>query len=202
MAGGRTVDGKSHNLTSPPPGVNPPLPKHLAESGEQIAAVVRTGRGLGVILHAEGRHDAGGARPSIVSSFRLTWVTSRSSGRLSGATAKPWFWLVISTLPGAPVHHRLVRPAMAELQLERLRAAGQRQAAGGPGRCRRSAACPTARGSSAGRSRAAPDRRDHWRGTRRRASRPSTSSAVAVPGRIVTRQPMSNRCRAMFHFMP
>ena len=31
---------------------------------------------------------------------------------------------------------------------------------------------------------------------------PSTSAAVAVPGRIVTRQPMSNRCRAMFHFMP
>ena len=30
----------------------------------------------------------------------------------------------------------------------------------------------------------------------------STSSAVAVPGRTVTRQPRSTRCRGMFHFMP
>ena len=30
----------------------------------------------------------------------------------------------------------------------------------------------------------------------------STSSAVAVPGRIVTRQPSSRKWRAMFHFMP
>ena len=30
----------------------------------------------------------------------------------------------------------------------------------------------------------------------------NTSSAVADPGSMVTRQPVSHRCRAMFHFMP
>ena len=90
--------------------------------------------------------------------------------RIAASTAKPWFCVVISTRPRGVVQHRLVRPAMAELQLVGLRPAGQAQAADGPGRCRRSASCPTDRGSSAGRSPAAPDRRDRWRETRRRAA--------------------------------
>ena len=33
--------------------------------------------------------------PSTVPSFRLTWLTSTSEGRVSASTAKPWFWEVM-----------------------------------------------------------------------------------------------------------
>src|SRR5262249_41530422 len=39
------------------------------------------------------------ANPSTVPSLRLTWVTAQEAGSDSGSTAKPWFWLVIATLP-------------------------------------------------------------------------------------------------------
>ena len=35
--------------------------------------------------------------PSHTPSFRLTWVTSARPASESAATAKLWFWLVIST---------------------------------------------------------------------------------------------------------
>ena len=49
-------------------------------------------------------------------------VTSTSAGSDSGSTAKPWFCDVISILPVVELLHRMVRAAMAELQLERLAA--------------------------------------------------------------------------------
>ncbi len=55
-------------------------------------------------------------RPSIVPSFRLRCVTSKSAGSVASSTAKPWFCDVISTTPVCVVHHRLVRAAVAELR--------------------------------------------------------------------------------------
>ena len=42
-----------------------------------------------------------------------------------GSTAKPWFCDVISTLPELQLLHRMIRAAVAELQLERLAADGE-----------------------------------------------------------------------------
>ena len=65
--------------------------------------------------------------PSFEPSNSDTCVTLAVGGSVSGSTAKPWFWLVISTLPGGEVLHRLVGAAMAALQLVGLRAQRQRQ---------------------------------------------------------------------------
>ena len=61
-----------------------------------------------------------------MSSFRLRCVDFQvARAALSSSTAKPWFCVVISTCAGLQVQHRLVRAAVAELELERLGAAGQ-----------------------------------------------------------------------------
>ena len=71
----------------------------LNEALEQVVAVLRAGRGLRVVLHREdGLGPSGG-------SLRCSRRTARRasprhpSGSASGTTTKPWFWLVISTLP-------------------------------------------------------------------------------------------------------
>jgi hypothetical protein len=65
---------------------------------EQVVAVLRTGRGFGVVLHGEDglalQRDAGvGAVEQRDVGF------DHASGRLSRSTAKPWFIETISTLP-------------------------------------------------------------------------------------------------------
>ena len=83
-------------------------------------------------------------------SLRLTWLGSTSAGRVAGSTAKPWFWVVISTLPVALVADRVVGAAVAELELEGLARRRPGRGAGGPGRCRRSACRATRRPCGSG----------------------------------------------------
>ena len=52
-------------------------------------------------------------------------MTAQPAGSESGSTAKPWFWLVIATLPVAQVAHRLVAAVVAELELEGPAAQGE-----------------------------------------------------------------------------
>ena len=135
-------------------------------------------------------------------SLRLRCVTSRKSGSESSSTAKPWFCDVISTAPVSQILHRVIRAAVAELQLERLRAAGQAEQLVAQADAEDRLLAQQAANRADRVLERLRDRPGRSRGTRRPARWASTSSAVAVPGRIVTRQPMSNRCRGMFHFMP
>ena len=106
----------------------------------------------------------------------------RRRAATSGSTAKPWFCDVISILPVVELLHRMVRAAVAELQLERRpahreaenlvaeadaehRHVRRRRA---PSRCR-------------SRRSAAPDRRGRCSGTRRRASSPAARPPASSP---------------------
>jgi hypothetical protein len=40
------------------------------------------------------------------------------AGSVASSTAKPWFWLVIITVPSVEILHRMVRAVVAELHLE------------------------------------------------------------------------------------
>ena len=67
------------------------------------------------------------ARPSTEPSNSERWVTVTPAGRLSSTTAKPWFWLVISTLPVERSLTGWLAPAMAGCHLEGFAAQGQGQ---------------------------------------------------------------------------
>ena len=68
---------------------------------EQVMAVLRPGARFGVVLDRE--HRLAAHAQALVACCRTArrWVGSTPPGRLSGSTTKPWFWLVISTLPVA-----------------------------------------------------------------------------------------------------
>ena len=91
--------------------------------------------------------------------------------RRTGATAKPWFWLVTSTRPVRALDDRVVRAAVAERELERLVPGRERRAAGGRGRCRARACGRAAPARSRPRRAAAPGRRGRSRAGRRRSRR-------------------------------
>ena len=64
---------------------------------EQVVRIMRPRRGFRVVLDAE-RLRSGAYSPSTVLSFRLMWVMMPALPPSdSGLTAKPWFWLEIST---------------------------------------------------------------------------------------------------------
>ena len=117
------------------------------------------------------------------------------------STANPWFWHVISTFPVALFSTGWFAPRWPNLSLKVCGAAGQAQKL-----------MPQANAEDRLLAQEFTDRVlgivDRLRIARpvgekdAVGSRARISSAVAVPGRTVTRQPMSNRCRAMFYFMP
>ena len=140
--------------------------------------------------------------PSIVSSLRLMCVTSNSGGqgrprrrrsRGSGGDFHP---------AGRLVQHRLIRAAVAELELVGLGAAGQGQQLVPQANAEDRLLAQQAADRLAGRRPSGSGSPGPLERNTPSGCCASTSAAVAVPGRIVTRQPMSNRCRAMFHFMP
>ena len=99
----------------------------IDEALEQIMAVLRAGARLGVVLH---REDRLALEPQpLVGAVEQRDVgrPRRPSGRLSGSTTKPWFWLVISTLPVSSSLHRVVGAAMAAVHLAGAAAERQRQ---------------------------------------------------------------------------
>ena len=127
-------------------------------------------------------------------------VTSNSGGSESASTAKPWFCVVIST-----------RPVAGSTRADWPR----------DGRTSICTSCPAGQGQQLMPQADAEDRllaqqvADRLLGVAERLGiagavgeehavglQCQDSPAVAVPGRMVTRQPMSNKCRAMFHFMP
>ena len=69
----------------------------LGELGEQVGRVVRPGPASGWCC-TEKAGTSMARMPSLTPSLRFTWVTS-APGTEPSATAKLWFWLVISTAP-------------------------------------------------------------------------------------------------------
>ncbi|MEZ5238079.1 MAG: DUF2505 family protein [Microthrixaceae bacterium] len=86
LRGGRGRGGSPRGLI--PEGLPcsraPAVVHEVREPLEEVAAVVGTGAGLGVVLDREGG-DIGAPEPSSVPSLRLTWVTSAAS-RVSAST--------------------------------------------------------------------------------------------------------------------
>ena len=111
--------------------------------------------------------------PSIVLSFRLRCVTSSSAGSDLGLDREAVVLRGDLHAAGLLVQHRLVRPAVAELELEGLRPAGQREQLMAQADAEDRLLAQQAADRLAGRSRAARDRRGRSRGTRRRASGPA-----------------------------
>ena len=156
-----------------------------------------------MVLHAETGRSVQ-ASPSFDAVEQGQWVTCTPSGSVAASTAKPWFWLVISTSAGGEVLHRLVGAAMAAIQLVGLAAQRQRQQLvaeadaeqrhawhrARPG-SRGPRTPPVAAGSPGPLDRKTPS--GWWR---------RMSSAVAVAGTTVTRQPAEARQRRMLRFAP
>ena len=70
----------------------------IEETVEQVGHVVRARARFRVSLEGKGRHI--GAGDALQANRRTaTCVGRRLAGSESGSTAKPWFWLVISTCP-------------------------------------------------------------------------------------------------------
>ena len=95
----------------------------LAELGEEVLAVVRAGGGLGVVLDAEDR-QAGVAEPFEGLVVEVDVAGLDVGGRVAGSTAKPWFWVVISTLPVRSLRTGWLAPRWPNLSLKVLRAEG------------------------------------------------------------------------------
>ena len=157
----------------------------VGEEVEQVAGVVGAGAGLGVVLHAEGGHvGAAEALDHAVVEVHVGDLDAAPSE--SAATAKLWFWLVISTAAGGQAADRVVAAVVAERQLVGGAAEGRgqelvaeadaedrhlaEQAADGLGR-----AWSTAAGSPGPLERNTPS-----------GSRASTSSAVVQAGTTST----------------
>ena len=127
--------------------------------------------------------------PAGLPSKSETCVASRFAGSVAGSTAKPWFWLVMTTVPRLQVLHRVVGAVVAELHLHGLRARGEAHELVARGRCRTVgiARVEDFADRVGWRSRRARGRPGRWTGTRRRASAQSTSAAGVCAGRTVTR---------------
>ena len=109
----------------------------VAELLEQVARVVRPGRGLRVVLHRERGHvqaaqpleravvqvPMGEPRGAVVGLARGPAASTRVHP--CGSTAKPWLWLVISTAPVREILDGLVHAPMPEPHL--VRAPAKRQ---------------------------------------------------------------------------
>ena len=167
------------------------------------AHVVRAGARLRMALEAEGRPV--GARDALQRAVEQRAVRHPHvrAGSVVSSTAKPWFWLGDHHAAGLEVEHRMVRAVVAELHLHRLRAAREpEQLVAEADAEDRDVGLEQLRGSPRSRSRTAPDRRDRWRGTRRRASARARRSAGVCAGTTVTRQPRSASMRRMLRLMP
>ena len=159
------------------------LSHQLAELLEQIAAVVRAGRRLGVVLHAEQR---AAPVPHPLEGLVVEVDVRRLPGRAAASsmrTAKPWFCVVISTLLVRWLSTGWLAPRWPNFSLNVLppRARPQQLVAQADAEHRLLAG--QAGGWSRWRSPAAPGRRGRWTERCRRACCASTSSAVAVPGK-------------------
>ncbi|SUH39745.1 Uncharacterised protein [Salmonella enterica subsp. enterica] len=93
---------------------------------EQRRRIVRAWARLRVTLEAE-RRFVGTMNPCRVPSNSDLWVTRRFAGSESSSTAKPWFCAVIITTFRSISFYRMVAAVMAELHLNGLRTARQRQ---------------------------------------------------------------------------
>ena len=197
-AGTRSINSRSRISISRPPF------DHFDEPMEQIMAVARPGLASG--WYCTLKTPAGRCRPDPRSSRRTATHASRVTvaGRVFGSTAKPWFWLVISTLPVARSLHRLVGAAMAAIQLVGLRPQRQRQQLMAEADAEHRHAC----GQHAldRRHRILPGRRRIARAVRQehavRLDGAGCRRPVAVAGTTVTRQPAEARQRRMLRLAP
>ena len=124
----------------------------LGKLREKITGIVRTGRGFGMILHAEDRQFRCRI-PSTVPSFRLMCVTSISFGSDFGIDRKPVVLRRDRYFPAAQIFDRLITAAMPELQFERLAANGVTRAPDDQDKFRRSVSSPSNRATASMRVR-------------------------------------------------
>ena len=156
-----------------------------------------------MVLHAEDGLVACAAGPSTVPSLRLRCVTSHVGRQRVGIDREAVILRRDLDLPGLELLHRLIRAAVAELQLVRL--AAQRQAqqlmaeADAEDRHARSQAASWTFVDGVGRAAGSPGPLERKMPSGLVASR---SAAGAAAGHDVTSQPCSARQRRMFHFMP
>ena len=163
----------------------------VGEPTEQVSTVGRPRRGLRVVLHGKGRPvGAGDALVRAVEQRGVRHLARRPAGVLS-STAKPWFWLVISTRPVARSFTGWFAPRWPHLELVGLRPERQRQQLVAEADAEhRHALLQHARGSPAPRIRPSPPGRPaRWRGTRRPAR------AAGSPRRSPSPAPPSPPCR-------
>ena len=122
------------------PSLQPLRSFHLVqELPEQVVRVVRPGRRLGMVLHAEHRLASCAAAPRPCRRTGSGASPSRRPAATSGSTAKPWFCDVISTLPVSSSFTGWLAPRWPNFSLKVSAAHRERRESGGRGRCRTSA---------------------------------------------------------------
>ena len=119
-----------------------PVPAHqFHEIVEEVVRIVRTGRGFGVVLHAEHRVVAvAEAFERLVVEIDVGDFDVVEVERI-GVHREAVIVRGDLDLLGDFVEHRMIGAAMSELQLVGLAAARPGPATDGPGRCRRWASC-------------------------------------------------------------
>jgi hypothetical protein len=100
-------------------------PSQPHEAVEEVARC-RGARGcIGVPLEAEARPVRAGQALDRASRTATRASRAGCQGSEAGSTAKPWFWLVISTCCVSRSFDRVVRAMVAELHLDRARSRGE-----------------------------------------------------------------------------
>ena len=173
----------------------------LGEAGEQVAAVVRAGAGLGVVLHAEGVGVAGGEALA----HAVVEVDVGEVGDAGQRVDGDGEVVVLARdldVAGREVLDRVVGAVVAERQLDRRRRRAPGPAAGCRGRCRRSG-CPcraARRGSpvAPATSAGSPGPLDRKTPSGSRA----TTSAAGVDAGTTSTVPSPARLRRIVRLMP
>ena len=149
---------------------------------------------LRVILDREGVELAAGEAldgPSL----RLTWVISAPPPCPcpSSRTAKPWFWVVISTTPVRRSLTGWLAPRWPNLSLYVVQAEGQGEQLVTEADAEHRHLAEQALHGLDGVGAPPPGRRGRWRGRRRRAQLEHLAGAGAGPGRRSPRMPARRR---------
>ena len=172
------------------------------ELPEEVAGIVRAGRGLGMVLHAEdGPVLVAQALDGVVVEIDVRDLDVRRAA-LAASTAKPWFCAVMATLPLRRSLTGWLPPRWPNFSLKVFppNAVAENLVAEADGEDRLLAdELPHLR---RGCNRAPRDRRGRWRGRRRRASARAHPRPCVVAGTTCTSKPSCRRRRRMLRLMP
>ena len=170
--------------------------EHRGEVLEEVGAVVGTGAGLGVVLHAErGRVEHAEALAHAVVEVHVAHLGP--AAERVGVDGEVVVLAGDLDPAGGEVAHRVVAAVVAERAASPCRRRAPDRAAGGRGRCRRRARCRAARRWRRWRRARRRGRPGRWRGTPRPAGgrgRRRRWSTRAPPPRRTTRRGGAGSC--------